>query len=922
MLSLGAMEKENFQNSQGQNQIIVFPAEDLSKLVPAAIEEGQRGVKRKAKQPRGQMSKLKRTKQEEGSVFETLPPEIKHYFLSYVFSSQAILEAKNLAEVFSRMATLRLINREVDALVEDRVFVKAVVKDYMRLRPDDAQHEFLAACATGNIQLFEAFMLGEIDLGVALASFNDEDLESSYRWGESFRIIQQKVLKIVPEFKELKKFLGMLTQIGEHMIALKLRALDPDLAQSEIKISLGNLGLMLGASSGCHAIIQRLLLYDSILIPAVYCEKSSLVTSLVQNGSNVNVSDACNGTLLLYAVINYDIEMVTYLLNNGADVNPAPCALDETIIKAAFNCTSIAILKILLDRGLMWDKVSCSECLFASLKNDIELVARLLHQVTDEAAVISEIKAALLWAVRLEYFELISYLLHCAAECNLIDEHGLTDIAQAVQAKDLEAIKALIAQAEIISADNFAMPRRWVNIKAVFNISEDRQRKFDEALRKLVQSSMADDQGGVKRKAKQPRSQMSKLKRTKRDEGSVFETLPPEIKHYLLKYVLSTQAILEAKNLVEVFSRMATLRLINREVDALVADQVFVKAIVKEYLRLRPDDAQHEFLAACATGNMQLFEAFMCVIDLENTVVTINEEDLVDSYGHGECFGRIKQKVLKMFPEFKGLADFVAMFYLIEDHMVWLRAIDHNQGKADKRISLGQLGLMLGLSSSCNVIIQRLIACDDIILIPAANCEKLSIVTLLIQNGSNVNSSDVYNGTPLLYAIINNDSQLVAYLLNNGADVNPPAPVSSLKETIIKAVLKRDNIAILKMLLDRGLMWDKVSCSECLFASLTNDIPLVARLLHQVTDKAAVISEIKTALLWAVRLEYFDLISYLIHCAAECNLIDEDGLMNIAQAVQAKDLDAIKVLINQAEIISAHSFSMPTDRVPQVVWKD
>ena len=88
----------------------------------------------------------------------------------------------------------------------------------------------------------------------------------------------------------------------------------------------------------------------------------------------------------------------------------------------------------------------------------------------------------------------------------------------------------------------------------------------------------------------------------------------------------------------------------------------------------------------------------------------------------------------------------------------------------------------------------------------------IDIVSLLLENGADVNAEDQYFETPLMYAVEAQNKEIVALLIEKGADVNASRPpmLPGRDIPLIELALQTENQEIIDLLLQAGASESKV----------------------------------------------------------------------------------------------------------------
>jgi ankyrin repeat protein len=138
---------------------------------------------------------------------------------------------------------------------------------------------------------------------------------------------------------------------------------------------------------------------------------TSTVSSLLENGHDVNMKDSCNETALLKATMNGHDDIVEMLLEKGADVN----SIDDncyTVLMWACLQGHTLIVSMLLDKGVDVNARTINNetaLIKASCKGDTLIVKLLLEKGADVNAK-SEGRTALMWASRNRHIDIVTLI--------------------------------------------------------------------------------------------------------------------------------------------------------------------------------------------------------------------------------------------------------------------------------------------------------------------------------------------------------------------------------------------------------------------------------------------------------------------------------------------------------------------------------
>lgn len=162
------------------------------------------------------------------------------------------------------------------------------------------------------------------------------------------------------------------------------------------------------------------------LIEATNRGFTSTVSSLLENGVDVNAKDSCHETALIKASFKGYIEIVEMLLEKEADVN----AKDEdwyTALMRACQQGHTQIVSMLLDKGAVVNAKTingATALIQASCKGDTQIVKLLLEKGADVNAK-SEGRTALMWASRYRHRDVVT-LIEKHIRAKLIKETTMT----------------------------------------------------------------------------------------------------------------------------------------------------------------------------------------------------------------------------------------------------------------------------------------------------------------------------------------------------------------------------------------------------------------------------------------------------------------------------------------------------------------
>ena len=157
----------------------------------------------------------------------------------------------------------------------------------------------------------------------------------------------------------------------------------------------------------------------------------------------------------------------------------------------------------------------------------------------------------------------------------------------------------------------------------------------------------------------------------------------------------------------------------------------------------------------------------------------------------------------------------------------------------------------------------------------AARRGHVRVMTVLIDNGAEVEASDDYVPTPLfLWCSCNETTEGAELLLSHGANINSRASkATDTSMTLLHDAISQSNIPIVRFLLSKGADPNIMTSSR--------------------RDPTA-----KTCLAHAVNRNKFEVIELLIHFGANINEIFSDGSTLLHYAAWRDDVDFVRRLVN------------------------
>ena len=189
---------------------------------------------------------------------------------------------------------------------------------------------------------------------------------------------------------------------------------------------------------------------------------------------------------------------------------------------------------------------------------------------------------------------------------------------------------------------------------------------------------------------------------------------------------------------------------------------------------------------------------------------------------------------------------------------------------------------------------QLLLEASDI-----GDVEKVRSIVREAGQHIDINCRDEFEDTPLILAASNGHLSMVQLLLDEGSEVNSTNGEGD--SALISASERPGNAEVLKLLLDRGAEIDrknKLGRTALIEASSIGDLQNVVLLLRHNPDLEVVTGEQETALTFAVVYEYLEIVKVLIAAGADVNWTDTNGWTPLTYAVHGKNEELVRLLID------------------------
>lgn len=182
------------------------------------------------------------------------------------------------------------------------------------------------------------------------------------------------------------------------------------------------------------------------------------VKRIVEMGADVNETDRCDRTPLLFAAISGNLDVVEYLAEQDADVN-AKDDYEKTALHFAAEVGSLDVVKWLVEKGLdvnaKDDDVNHMSVLLYAVESDsLELVEWLVKNDADVKVTDYYGLTALQYAIKNSSLEMVQWLVEQGLDVNVTDSHGSTLLHYASLRGSQEIVQWLIEQGLDINAKN------------------------------------------------------------------------------------------------------------------------------------------------------------------------------------------------------------------------------------------------------------------------------------------------------------------------------------------------------------------------------------------------------------------------------------------------------------------------------------
>ena len=167
------------------------------------------------------------------------------------------------------------------------------------------------------------------------------------------------------------------------------------------------------------------------------------------------------------------------------------------------------------------------------------------------------------------------------------------------------------------------------------------------------------------------------------------------------------------------------------------------------------------------------------------------------------------------------------------------------------------------------------------------------------------NSRDDEERTPLHKAVQKGDTEMVKFLIDNGADVNAQ-DVNGLTPLYVTAYAVNGNITIAKMLIEKEAIVHaktKIGCTPLYAASVSGHLEIVKCLIENGANVNTMTKRACTPLTIASQKGHLEVVKCLIQNGAEINLRGIDGHTSLHFAAGYGHLEIVQHLIENGAVI-------------------
>ncbi|MGB2247616.1 MAG: ankyrin repeat domain-containing protein [Alcanivorax sediminis] len=190
--------------------------------------------------------------------------------------------------------------------------------------------------------------------------------------------------------------------------------------------------------------------------------------------------------------------------------------------------------------------------------------------------------------------------------------------------------------------------------------------------------------------------------------------------------------------------------------------------------------------------------------------------------------------------------------------------------------------------------------CSSMKAVSAASQGDLATLQLLHGEGKNIHGKDLKMTTALYRAVEADQTEIVTFLLDNGADINASNGFS--KRTALMSAVDTDNADMVKLLMERGADVNQGDRKDNTPLSLSIDAnrgELAAMLLNQGANPDHAGQSTFTPLLTSLNSDNLALATLLLEAGADPDrVVDETGRPPIHVATEKQNLDMVDLLVS------------------------
>lgn len=201
--------------------------------------------------------------------------------------------------------------------------------------------------------------------------------------------------------------------------------------------------------------------------------------------------------------------------------------------------------------------------------------------------------------------------------------------------------------------------------------------------------------------------------------------------------------------------------------------------------------------------------------------------------------------------------------------------------------------------------------CGSDALIKAVVMEFIDVIEYLMQQGSDVNTSDYEGISALMYAIEIKNTQIIQLLINAGANVmDIKANIGAFHHACIN-----ESLDVVQLLINNGADVNQYTTSHSTplhIACKKGDLDLVKLLIRNKANVNKMFKFTLSALFTAVTNKFVDVVKCLIDNDVDVNIVGEHGATCLFIAARLENSEIIRLLINngiKVNVLDTFGFS-------------